>query len=52
MWVRFVKPFNFRPPEKPQSHVAYKAGMVKFVRRICAEMAIAAGKAERTVRPQ
>lgn len=44
-WVRFVKDFNFRPPERPQSHLAFKAGMASFVRKACAEQAIAEGKA-------
>ncbi len=52
MWLLFLRNFDFRPPEKRRICIAYKAGMVKFVRRICGEQAIAAGKAERTVRPQ
>lgn len=50
MWVRFIADFDFRPPEKRRVCVAYKSGMVQFVRRICAVEAIKAGKAVRTTR--
>lgn len=51
-WVLFTANFDFHPPENRFSFVAYKAGMIQFVRRVCAERAIASGKAEPTVRPQ
>lgn len=51
-WVRFLSDYDFRPPEAPRRIcIAYKAGMVQFVRRVCADEAIAAGKAELTERP-
>lgn len=50
-WVLFTENFNFRPPEKPRCHVAYKAGTIAFVRRICAERAIEKGKAVPCERP-
>lgn len=42
--VRFTADFNYLP--RPQVTVAYKAGTIAYVRRECAELAIAAGKAE------
>lgn len=52
MWVRFIQDFDFHPPEWPTSFVRYKAGMVRLVRRVCAELAIAKGKAEPCERPK
>jgi hypothetical protein len=47
MWVKFTKDFDFSPPERGgRATVSYKAGMKANVRRIAAEAAIAAGKAE------
>lgn len=51
-WLRFLADFDFHPPERPQSTVAYKRGMVKFVRRVCAEQAIAKGRAVESQRPK
>lgn len=51
MWVKFLKPFNWRPPEKRTCHIAYKAGMVQFVRVCCGAEAIQKGKAVRCDRP-
>ncbi len=50
-WIKFTHDFDFRPPEKPRVCIAYKRGMVQFVRRVCAERALAAGKAVVTERP-
>jgi predicted secreted protein len=51
-WLRFLADYDFRPPEAPRRiRIAYKAGMVQFVRRVCADEATAAGKAELTERP-
>lgn len=50
-WVTFVRDFNFRPPEKQNVCIAYKKGMTKFVRMICASQAIQAGKAVQAKRP-
>lgn len=50
-WVRFLADFDFRPPEKPRCHVAYKTGMVQLVRRVCAEEALAIGRAVEVERP-
>jgi len=51
-WVRFIHDFDFRPPEKPKRIcIAYKKGMVQFVRRCCAEKAIENGKALLVERP-
>lgn len=52
MWVRFLADFDFRPPEKRRVCIAYKAGMTQFVRSICAEQAIAQGKAVLIERPK
>jgi hypothetical protein len=47
MWIRFTKDFDFSPPERGgRATVSYKAGTKANVRRIAAEAAIAAGKAE------
>jgi hypothetical protein len=52
MWVRFTSDFDWRPPERKGTvTVAYRAGMTKYVRKACAEAAIAAGKAQPTDRP-
>jgi hypothetical protein len=50
-WVRFVDDFDFRPPERRRVCIAYKRGMVQFVRRVCADGAIAKGRAVETERP-
>ncbi|MBP0438425.1 hypothetical protein [Tianweitania sediminis] len=42
--VRFLSDFDFKP--SAQVTVAYKAGTEKLVKAVCAEKAIAAGKAE------
>lgn len=42
--VRFIADFDYSPTK--QITIAYKAGMVEFVRLECAQQAIAAGKAE------
>ena len=42
--VRFLADFDYKPT--PQTTIAYKAGQTEFVRRECAERAIALGKAE------
>ena len=49
-WIRFTADFDWRP--KHGVTIAYKAGMVKLVTTPCAVAAIAAGKAERTVKPK
>lgn len=51
MWVRFLRDYRFRPPEKCGVTIAYKAGMVEFVRGVCGQQAIAEGKAVSAVRP-
>lgn len=51
-WVRFAENFDFRPPEKRNVCIAFKAGTTKFVRSICAAQAVGAGKAILTTRPQ
>lgn len=51
-WVRFRQDFNWHVPAyKGRVTVAFKQGMTKFVTRACAAAALAAGKAEPTVRP-
>lgn len=51
MWVRFIKDFDWFPPEgRGRFHIAYKAGMIELVRRKCGEDAIAAGAAVSTER--
>lgn len=42
MWVRFLRDFDWSPPEKPRSSIAFKAGMHQNVRSLCASQAIAA----------
>jgi hypothetical protein len=51
MWVLFLRNYPFRPPERRGVTVLYKSGMIKFVRRICGERAIAEGKAVLAERP-
>ncbi len=51
-WLKFSADFDFHPPERPVCTIAYKRGMVKFVRRVCGDQAIAAGRAELTQRPK
>lgn len=43
MRVRFTHDFDYKPTS--QTTVVYRAGMIKKVKRECAERAIAAGKA-------
>ena len=51
-WVRFSADFDWPVPERNgQALIAYRTGMVKLVRKACAEQAIAAGKAARAARP-
>lgn len=49
-WVKFIANYNF--VVTPAVTIAYKAGMVEFVHRRCATLAVAAGRAERTERPE
>jgi len=52
-WVRFLKNYDFRPDAyKGHVTVAYKAQTVEMVTRECAEKAITAGAAVRTVNPE
>lgn len=48
-WVRFIDPFDWHP--KVNVIFAYQAGEVQLVTRRCANEAVAAGKAEKTVNP-
>lgn len=41
--VRFIADFDYSPT--PRITIAYKKGMVEFVRLECAQQAVAAGKA-------
>jgi hypothetical protein len=50
-WVKFTGDYDFRPPEKPRVCIAYKSGMVQFVRRICAARALAKSRAVIVERP-
>lgn len=50
-WVRFTAAFNWTPPDRPGSQVAYPAGMQRRVTRACASAAVAAGKAVRVRAP-
>ncbi len=52
MWVRFIAPFDWCPPErKGRVTLAFAAGAVLFVRRACGAAAVAAGKAVALHRP-
>lgn len=51
-WVRFTSDFDFRPPERRRVRIAYKAGMVLFVRRCCATLAFEKGRAVPSERPR
>jgi hypothetical protein len=51
MWVRFQRAFDWTPPEKRLVTMSYPAGHIANVPRDCAEKAIAAGAAVRTVAP-
>ncbi|WP_296584233.1 hypothetical protein [Xanthobacter sp.] len=52
MWVRFLRAFRWDPPERRgNTTIVYPAGAVLFVRRICAEAAVASGAAVITTRP-
>lgn len=46
MWVEFLTDYDWRPPEKPNSHVAYKTGMIVFVRRQCGRTVLSRGIAK------
>lgn len=47
MWLHFRQDFSWRPPEKNgRVIIEYHGGTTLFVRRKCAEEAIAAGAAE------
>ncbi len=47
MWVRFTKDFDYAVPGKGgRVTIAYKAGTVKNVTRACADLAIAAERAQ------
>jgi hypothetical protein len=48
--VRFLRDFDYRP--KPNVTIAYKKGMMAFVRLECAERAIAIGAAEKVSVPK
>lgn len=49
MWVRFLADYDWKP--KPAVTIAYRAGSVVNVTRLCAAQAIEASKAEKTQRP-
>ncbi len=49
MWVRFLADYDWKP--KPSVTIAYTAGSVANVTRMCAAKALALGKAEKTERP-
>ena len=52
-WVRFTSDFDFSPAALGGRYTkAYKAGTVDNVTRECADLALAAKKAVRTVRPK
>lgn len=52
MWVVFVSHFDFDPPEYHGNvTVSFEAGEVRFVRGVCARLAIKRGKALRVDRP-
>ena len=51
MWVRFERAFDWTPPEKRLVTMSYPAGHIANVPRDCAEKAVAAGAAVRTVAP-
>lgn len=44
-WVRFVRDFTYVPSLRRSVSIAYKPGMVLFVKRECAEQAILLGRA-------
>jgi hypothetical protein len=53
MWLSFTADYDFSPEAKAgRVTLAYKAGMTANVTRECADKAIAAGKAVRTISPQ
>jgi hypothetical protein len=53
MWVRFLRAYDFDPPERGgRVTISYPAGLVTLVRRCCAAAAIAVGAAEPAERPQ
>jgi len=52
MWVRFLRRYDFNPPERyGRSTITYQAGALVLVRRVCALEAIALGAAELAARP-
>jgi len=52
MWLRFVRAFEWRPPER-QGHtlIVFRPGRVVFARKLCAAAALAAGAAVAVPRP-
>lgn len=47
MWIAFSRDFTWSPPEKSgRVQIEFRSGMTLFVRRKCAEEAIAADAAE------
>lgn len=52
MWIEFTSDYDWRPPEKPNSHVAYKAGMIVFVRKQCGLDAIAGDFAQASTKKE
>lgn len=44
--ARFLRDFDWKPPEKPSVTITIKAGTSRLVRRACFNAAIAAGAAE------
>lgn len=52
-WVQFLRRFPWNPPERRGlTTIVFPTGAVLFVRRRCAEDAIAAGAAVPTTRPE
>lgn len=52
-WLAFTADFDFSPvAHGGRVTIAFKAGMRMLVTRECAEAAIAAGKAKRTISPR
>jgi hypothetical protein len=43
MHVQFHRDFDWRPPERPRVVIAFKGGQRYFVRRRCADAALAKG---------
>lgn len=52
MWLYFLKAFDFNPPERHgRTTIAYRAGEVAFVRKVCARQALELGIATPAPRP-